>query len=107
MPTTGDIGLTWDEPAYRFSQLRSAQWWERLASARSAGEWGALVEPDAPVLLPRDMRPRPSDGRNEPAFLPHVVRTIAQSLGRPFEEVADATTRTARAFFGLDAKEAA
>src|SRR4051812_26105776 len=34
VPTTGDIGLTWGEPAYRFSQLRSAQWWERLASAR-------------------------------------------------------------------------
>ena len=30
VPTTGDIGLTWDEPAYRYSQLVSAQWWERL-----------------------------------------------------------------------------
>lgn len=47
VPTTGDIGLTWDEPAYRFSQLRSSQWWERLAGARSVGEVGALVEPDA------------------------------------------------------------
>ncbi len=29
-PTTGDIGLTWDEPSYRYSQVLSAQWWGRL-----------------------------------------------------------------------------
>jgi 4-amino-4-deoxy-L-arabinose transferase-like glycosyltransferase len=47
VPTTGDIGLTWDEPAYRYSQLMSIQWWQRLAAAPSRG-WGevrALVEP--------------------------------------------------------------
>ena len=47
IPTTGDFGLTWDEPAYRFSQLRSAQWWERLGQARSGADVSALVEPDA------------------------------------------------------------
>jgi 4-amino-4-deoxy-L-arabinose transferase-like glycosyltransferase len=47
VPTAGDIGLTWDEPAYRFSQLRSAQWWERLAKARSGADLRDLVEPDA------------------------------------------------------------
>jgi 4-amino-4-deoxy-L-arabinose transferase-like glycosyltransferase len=47
VPTAGDIGLTWDEPAYRFSQLRSAQWWERLAKAQSGADLRALVEPDA------------------------------------------------------------
>ncbi|AGA27571.1 glycosyltransferase family 39 protein [Singulisphaera acidiphila] len=49
LPTTGDIGLTWDEPAYRYSQIMSAQWWERLAQARSGAEVSALVDPD--VLL--------------------------------------------------------
>ncbi len=47
IPTVGDFGLTWDEPAYRFSQIRSAQWWERLAAARSVDEVRPLVEPDA------------------------------------------------------------
>ena len=46
LPTTGDIGLTWDEPAYRYSQVVSAQWWERLARARSASDLAALVEPN-------------------------------------------------------------
>jgi hypothetical protein len=47
VPTTGDIGLTWDEPAYRFSQLRSEAWWARLAHARSRQELSDLVDPDA------------------------------------------------------------
>lgn len=31
-PTAGDIGLTWDEPSYRYSQILSAQWWGRLVA---------------------------------------------------------------------------
>ena len=35
VPTTGDIGLTWDEPSYRYSQVVSAQWWGRLFAGPS------------------------------------------------------------------------
>lgn len=42
-PSVGDFGLTYDEPAYRYSQLLSVQWWERLAR----GEFAAIVEPEA------------------------------------------------------------
>lgn len=45
VPTTGDFGLTWDEPAYRYSQILSGQWWERLVRVRSAEEFRALVDP--------------------------------------------------------------
>lgn len=58
-----------------------------------------MIETDAPFLVPRDIRPRPS--RNEPAFLPHVLRAVAAARGLSPEEVARATTATARAFFGL------
>ncbi len=47
VPTAGDLGLTWDEPAYRFSQLRSSQWWERLGSARTKADLADLLDPDA------------------------------------------------------------
>ena len=47
VPTTGDIGLTWDEPSYRTSQLVSAQWWEQLARARSRADLEALTTPEA------------------------------------------------------------
>ncbi|KAA8997267.1 3'-5' ssDNA/RNA exonuclease TatD [Affinibrenneria salicis] len=36
-----------------------------------------LLETDAPYLLPRDLDPKPSSRRNEPCFLPHIVRQVA------------------------------
>ena len=62
-----------------------------------------LLETDAPYLTPRDMKPQPKARRNEPAFLPHILRTVASALGRPAEEVAAQTTRNARTLFGLPA----
>jgi TatD DNase family protein len=60
-----------------------------------------MLETDSPYLTPRDLRPQPKARRNEPAFLPHVLRTVARCVGRPAEQVADETTRNARRFFGL------
>jgi len=60
-----------------------------------------MLETDSPYLTPRDMRPQPKARRNEPAHLPHILRSVARALGRPAEEVAGETTRNARAFFGL------
>jgi TatD DNase family protein len=60
-----------------------------------------LVETDAPYLTPRDLKPQPKARRNEPAFLPHIVKTIARALGRPAEDVAGETTRNARVLFNL------
>jgi hypothetical protein len=45
VPTTGDLGLTWDEPAYRYSQLMSEQWWEQLGRARSWNDVDELLDP--------------------------------------------------------------
>jgi TatD DNase family protein len=60
-----------------------------------------MLETDSPYLTPRDMKPQPKARRNEPAFLPHVLRTVARALGRPAEDVAAETTRNAKRFFGL------
>jgi TatD DNase family protein len=60
-----------------------------------------MLETDAPFLTPRDIRPQPAGGRNEPAFLPHVLSTVARTLRKSPDEVAAATTATAVAFFGL------
>lgn len=38
-----------------------------------------LLETDAPYLLPRSLRPRPSGRRNEPAFLTEVLRVVAEA----------------------------
>ena len=60
-----------------------------------------MVETDAPYLTPRTLRPQPKARRNEPAFLPHVLATVARALGKPPAQVAEETTRNARTFFGL------
>jgi len=60
-----------------------------------------LLETDSPYLTPRDLKPQPRARRNEPAFLPHILATVARALGRSAEEVAAETTRNARALFGL------
>lgn len=61
-----------------------------------------MLETDAPFLTPRDLHVKPQDGRNEPAFLPHIAATVAACLGKSVEEVAESTTRTAKDFFGLN-----
>jgi TatD DNase family protein len=62
-----------------------------------------MIETDAPYLLPRDIKPAPKSRRNEPAFLPWVVRAVAAARGETPEAVAAYTTATARAFFKLPA----
>lgn len=60
-----------------------------------------MIETDAPFLTPRDMKEKPKEGRNEPAFLPHILQAVSRCMGKPVEEVAKATTETARAFFRI------
>ena len=60
-----------------------------------------MLESDAPYLLPRTLRPKPKNGRNEPAYLPEVLREVALHRGETQEELAAHTSLTARAFFAL------
>jgi TatD DNase family protein len=66
-----------------------------------------MVETDAPFLTPRDLPRPPPDRRNEPSLLPHILDRVAAAAGRPREEVARATTATARRFFRLGEEAAA
>ncbi|HUQ12226.1 MAG TPA: TatD family hydrolase [Steroidobacteraceae bacterium] len=60
-----------------------------------------MLETDAPYLLPRDIRPAPKSRRNEPHYLPYVVRAVANARGESVEDVASASTAAARHFFGI------
>lgn len=60
-----------------------------------------MIETDAPYLTPKNLKPWPAAGRNEPAFLPLVLAKVADCLGMHPKEVADATTETAVKFFNL------
>jgi len=60
-----------------------------------------MLESDAPYLLPRTLRPKPKNGRNEPAYLTEVLREVAMHRGETEEALAAHTTACARAFFKL------
>ena len=57
-----------------------------------------LVETDCPFLTPEPYRGR----RNEPAYVAHTARAIAEIRGMAFEDVAAQTTANAIEMFGLD-----
>lgn len=56
-----------------------------------------LVETDAPWLTPAAERGKP----NEPAFVVHIARRLAEVKGMSFEEVALVTTANAHRLFGI------
>ena len=59
-----------------------------------------MVETDAPFLAPEGHRGR----RNEPAWVGAVGEMLAKLHGQPAEQVAEITTRNARALYRLDAQ---
>ncbi len=60
-----------------------------------------LIETDAPYLLPRTLKPAPKHRRNEPAFLPWVLRAVAEARGEEPAMVAAQTTANAKRLFKL------
>ncbi len=61
-----------------------------------------LVETDAPYLLPRDLPEKPRTRRNEPSYLPHILRQLAAALDEPVDRVAAATSENTTRLFRLD-----
>jgi TatD DNase family protein len=67
------------------------------ASALAQGLDRLMLETDAPYLTPVPHRGKP----NEPAFMRHTAEHTAGIFGVSVESLAETSTRTARAFFGL------
>ncbi|ACV27683.1 TatD family hydrolase [Kangiella koreensis] len=60
-----------------------------------------MLETDAPWLTPRDLKPKPKDGRNEPMFLSHIAQKVANCRQQSLEHVASISYHNAKHFFGL------
>ncbi len=58
-----------------------------------------LLETDAPYLAPIPHRGK----RNEPSFIIHTAKKVAELKGVSLEEVAEATTRNAKSLFHIEA----
>lgn len=62
-----------------------------------------MIETDSPYLLPRTFNPRPKSRRNEPRYLPEVLRVVSAARGQSEADVAALTTANAERFFALPA----
>ncbi len=60
-----------------------------------------MLETDAPYLLPRDLKPRPKERRNEPMFLPHICESVAHLRQQDVQQLARITTENSQTFFRL------
>lgn len=60
-----------------------------------------LVETDAPYLLPRTLKPKPKNRRNEPAFLVEVIREIARHTAQSETDLAQQCLNNAKRLFNL------
>ena len=60
-----------------------------------------LIETDAPYLLPRNLRPKPKNPRNEPCHLPHIAEHIAHHRGDDSLELCRYSRDNALRFLGL------
>ncbi len=65
-----------------------------------------MLETDAPYLLPRDLPDKPRGRRNEPAYLPHILRTAAAYMDCSPAELAVSATHNTEALFNLDPVDA-
>jgi TatD DNase family protein len=61
-----------------------------------------MLETDAPYLLPRTLKPKPKNGRNEPSYLPWVLDGIGAHREETTLDIAEKTSATAKAFFRID-----
>jgi len=64
-----------------------------------------LIETDAPYLTPRTIRPKPKSSRNEPSYLPFIVKEIASITGIDQEEIAWQTSSNAEKAFNFPLKK--
>ncbi|MDG2018495.1 MAG: TatD family hydrolase [Porticoccaceae bacterium] len=60
-----------------------------------------MIETDAPYLLPKNIPEKPKSRRNEPSFLPWVLKEIANFREETLEELARETSATAKKMFNI------
>ncbi len=70
-----------------------------------------MVETDAPYLFPGDLvlpentllnkKQRKSRKRNEPKYLPHIIKRLADFMGQDEKQIRESSTQNAQRFFRL------
>ena len=61
-----------------------------------------MIETDAPFLIPKNFDKKPKSNKNEPKYLPHILKTIAHYKNDyNVEKLAKEVTKTTKDFFKI------
>ncbi len=106
-----DVVLHCFSMAERLDECVEQGWWisfagnvtdpkaqDLAAAAERVPDDRLLVETDAPYLTPQIVRKE----RNQPAFVVHTARFVAERRGVPYEQLEATVERNAAALFGWD-----
>ena len=58
-----------------------------------------MIETDSPYLIPRNLTIKPKNNRNEPSYLPHIARDIADIINIDSSKLIDITYKNSISFF--------
>ena len=58
-----------------------------------------MIETDCPYLIPRNLKNKPKNNRNEPAHLPHIANEIAALISLDKNKLIDITYKNSINFF--------
>lgn len=58
-----------------------------------------MIETDSPYLIPRNLIIKPKNNRNEPSYLPHIAREIADIINIDLSKLIDITYKNSISFF--------
>ena len=61
-----------------------------------------MIETDAPFLIPKNFDKKPKRNRNEPKYLPHILKTIAHYKDSNAENLARQVTANTKKFFNIN-----
>ncbi len=60
-----------------------------------------MIETDAPYLTPRNIRPKPKSSRNEPSYLPYIIKVIAKETQHSELDIIAQTVKNSQHVFNL------
>ncbi len=60
-----------------------------------------MIETDGPFLIPRDFKEKPKNNRNEPKYLPHILKRIAKEMNMDSDKLGEIVTSNTEKFFNI------
>ncbi len=98
LETCADLGIYIGITGWICDERRGAELQEAVKSLPLSL---LMIETDAPYLTPRNIRPKPKSSRNEPSYLPFIIKKLAEITGHSTEAIMTHSQENAKRVFNL------